>query len=355
MGREYDVRPRMISTSPRGIPKSATTKSQQSPLSYPSSAKTTTPSEMTIGSIDDLFAEGGTGGGEDTNVDADATTTIEEDLSSTPIHIECITRPYREILPPLHTSNNSGTINVDTIYMEAFALGLEGSAALPTLPRSRFIKPEADMEAAPDASTTNTWQAPPTMIKPLKEWHKVLKRNGEKSRHRYSTLTEEENFMSCQRQFVARHRMHLCEFGRIQDPILLEEMRFCKQLLREFCTAKGEHRRESFITFVLTEGSQYRTSYLLPLPPKYGNRGGYAIGHSAESSQLLAALHAVDTLCALCIPVTNDPVKYTKLTQMRRAQGRIPPAINPLPVNPLMRSPPAVSYTRLTLPTKRIV
>ena len=292
--------------------------------------------EMTIASIDDLFAEDGA-----------MPPPVTPEHEQGPLAIETAARPYGEYLPFLSSAIATTSVNTETIYMEAFSLALERASPLPSIPRSCFVKQDVDTEggAAGADDEPSLWRAPPAHIKPLKEWHKVLKRNGEKSRHRYSSLTEEESFMSQHRQFVARHRMHLCEFGKIQDPALLEEMRFCRQLLREFCAAKGEHRRDSFVTFVLTEGSQYRTSYLLPLPPRYGNRGGYAIGYTAETSQLLAALHAVDTLCALCIPITGDPAKYTKLTQIRRANGRIPPSIAAIPVNPLMRSPPAYRET----------
>ncbi|RNF27486.1 uncharacterized protein Tco025E_00288 [Trypanosoma conorhini] len=76
--------------------------------------------------------------------------------------------------------------------------------------------------------------------------------------------------------------------------------------------------------FVITRmGEQFRASTLLPVPKVFGVRGGNAVGKTMEQSMDLCALHAVDTLCALGIPLFPDPSRQRAFLEQRRRMGLV--------------------------------
>lgn len=64
-----------------------------------------------------------------------------------------------------------------------------------------------------------------------------------------------------------------------------------------------------------------RATTLTPLPRHYGVRGGQAMGRDAEEAMGLCALHALDGLCALGIPVFDQVAQQRRWEEQRRGRG----------------------------------
>nr|CCC92283.1 conserved hypothetical protein [Trypanosoma congolense IL3000] len=76
--------------------------------------------------------------------------------------------------------------------------------------------------------------------------------------------------------------------------------------------------------FIITRmGDQFRASTLLPVPKAFGIRGGNAVGKTMEQAMDLCALHAVDTLCSLGIPLFNDHQRQQAFVEERRKKGLV--------------------------------
>ncbi|ESL06781.1 hypothetical protein TRSC58_05541 [Trypanosoma rangeli SC58] len=76
--------------------------------------------------------------------------------------------------------------------------------------------------------------------------------------------------------------------------------------------------------FVITRmGEQFRASTLLPVPKAFGVRGGNAVGKTMEQAMDLCALHAVDTLCALGIPLFASSSRQQTFLEQRRRMGLV--------------------------------
>eukprot|EP00744_Colponema_vietnamica_P011772 GILI01016535.1.p1 GENE.GILI01016535.1~~GILI01016535.1.p1 ORF type:complete len:491 (-),score=80.12 GILI01016535.1:163-1635(-) len=72
-------------------------------------------------------------------------------------------------------------------------------------------------------------------------------------------------------------------------------------------------------------GDYIRASCVLPVPSQFGTRGGNAIGRSPEQAMDLCALHAIDVLCSLNIPVFRDPKEQADFVAERKRQGLMVP------------------------------
>eukprot|EP00758_Cryptobia_borreli_P001985 Tbor_TRINITY_DN2691_c0_g1::TRINITY_DN2691_c0_g1_i1::g.18020::m.18020 len=182
--------------------------------------------------------------------------------------------------------------------------------------------------------------------KPLKEWVRIQSNKGVKSRHRVSIPSEEELYLQKHRQFITKLRMHISEFGLMTDQAIFKEMHLSLKIIRKFCIDAGSVRKIPVIIF-FSEHNQYRASITLPLPSHYGDRGGYGVGITPSSAIGLAAIHAVDSLCALCIPISSnmDTSEVQELLKLRTLHRRVP-FVTDLNVSPTMRSPPG--YREIT-------
>lgn len=70
-------------------------------------------------------------------------------------------------------------------------------------------------------------------------------------------------------------------------------------------------------------GDFYRATTLTPVPLELGVRGGNAIGRSIEQAVQLCAMHAVDSLCALGIPLYTDPKEQERFIWRRKLLGLV--------------------------------
>ncbi|KAG8347589.1 hypothetical protein TRVL_01593 [Trypanosoma vivax] len=103
------------------------------------------------------------------------------------------------------------------------------------------------------------------------------------------------------------------------DPALLSEAREALESWQRD-VARNPHPDLFLITRM---GDQFRASTLLPVPRSFGIRGGNAVGKTMEQSMDLCALHAVDTLCALGIPIYLDKKKQKDFIERRRKMGLV--------------------------------
>lgn len=75
--------------------------------------------------------------------------------------------------------------------------------------------------------------------------------------------------------------------------------------------------------FLLTKmGDFYRAATLTPVPKSFGVRGGIAIARTPSLAVGLCALHAVDSLCLLGIPLFPSPEAQAAFLQRRQEMGR---------------------------------
>lgn len=78
--------------------------------------------------------------------------------------------------------------------------------------------------------------------------------------------------------------------------------------------------------YLLTKmGDFFRAATLTPVPRAFGVRGGIAVARTPAMAVSLCALHAIDSLCALGIPVCTKPAEQAAFLRRRRVMGRITP------------------------------
>ena len=70
-------------------------------------------------------------------------------------------------------------------------------------------------------------------------------------------------------------------------------------------------------------GDYVRASILLPVPRHYGTRGANAVGRTVEQAKDLCALHALDVLCALGVPILLEQSAQDELMRRRSVLGLI--------------------------------
>ncbi|CCD15449.1 unnamed protein product, partial [Trypanosoma congolense IL3000] len=154
--------------------------------------------------------------------------------------------------------------------------------------------------------------------KPLKEWHRI-----KKTRKRGAPMCLSEKVVALNRRVVADIRQHLMEVDICSEPKYKELLLLCVAAVRQFMVEQGHPYESAYVNFVYGANTQYRCSIYLPLPERYGIRGGVAIATTAENARSLSALHAIDTLCALNIPISRDEKKISKLLEKRKHLGLI--------------------------------
>ena len=185
-------------------------------------------------------------------------------------------------------------------------------------------------------------QRPP---KPLREWMESYRENrrdvSRKSllTKRVSPRTMEESFISNHHGLVGPLRIHVCDCHPDDaTPELVND-------LRQFCIDQG-HVHEN-LPMVFQYHLQWRTTFILPVPTKFGLRGSYAVTTTQEQGIRFAARHAVEILCWLGIPLYKDKEKQLQFEQQRRAQGLL---VRPrdldtgelIQADPKIRSPPSL-------------
>ncbi|ORC89700.1 uncharacterized protein TM35_000112340 [Trypanosoma theileri] len=155
--------------------------------------------------------------------------------------------------------------------------------------------------------------------KPLKHWPRI-----KKTRKRGAPLSLAEKLVALNRRVIADLRQHLVEVNICNEPQYRELFEFSQLMLRQFMVEQQHPYESAFVNYIYGE-NQFRCSIYLPLPERYGVRGGNAIGATPDTARELCALHAIDTLCALNIPVTKNKEKLKHLLDLRRRFGLILP------------------------------
>ncbi|KAH9586137.1 hypothetical protein LSM04_004483 [Trypanosoma melophagium] len=155
--------------------------------------------------------------------------------------------------------------------------------------------------------------------KPLKHWPRI-----KKTRKRGAPLSLAEKLVALNRRVIADLRQHLVEVDICNEPQYRELFEFSKLMLRQFMVEQQHPYEAAYVSYIYSD-KQFRCSIYLPLPERYGVRGGNAIGATPDSARELCALHAIDTLCALNIPVTKNKEKLKHLLDLRRQFGLILP------------------------------
>ncbi|KAG5474671.1 hypothetical protein LSCM4_03845 [Leishmania orientalis] len=199
-----------------------------------------------------------------------------------------------------------------------------------------------------------------SLPKPLKEWFRSI----EKLRARRSERSVVEKLLHLNRVVVHLSRKHLVELNIMGTPNYAELLSLACPCLRAFMVAMRHPYECAIFCYVYTKGSQYRSTVYLPLPERYGVRGGYSIASTPEYSILLCALHGIDILCALdVVPAAcMEQQRWQRMMELRESLGLVLPASYqykkslerasspeaadalgppPPPPHPRLRSPPA--------------
>lgn len=177
-------------------------------------------------------------------------------------------------------------------------------------------------------------QAAPAVPKPLKEWHLNTKR-----RYRSCPMNLSEKLLALNRVVLGHYRQHLLEVD-FSDHFYDEVIGLAEPCVRQYMLSQSHPFEAAYFTFVYQANSQYRCSVYLPLPGRYGVRGGYAIAASPKRARQLAALCAVDVLCALdAVPESClRHADWQAMLKLRKEKNLQLP--DPRTAQPHMRSPP---------------
>lgn len=189
-----------------------------------------------------------------------------------------------------------------------------------------------------------------SLPKPLKQWYRNSKR-----RARGSDRNVMEKLLMLNRYVVSTFRQHLAEVDIFNNDQYAELLELVIPCIRSFLVAQNHPYEGAYFNFVYQKDIQYRVTIYLPLPERYGIRGGYAIGTTPATATKLCALCAVDTLCSLdAIPaVCLQQPRWQRMLEVRQGLGLLCPASYRGPGQPLalpgtytpphaqLRSPPA--------------
>ncbi|KAG5500428.1 hypothetical protein JKF63_03521 [Porcisia hertigi] len=181
----------------------------------------------------------------------------------------------------------------------------------------RLIAPEPIDPATVDVKTVR-------LPKPLKEWYRSIS----KLRARRSERNVAEKLLHLNRVVVHVVRQHLVEVNIIGQPDYAELLSLARPCLRAFMVAMQHPFESAIFCYVYTKDKQYRSTVYLPLPERYGVRGGYCIAATPDASMTLCALHAIDVLCALdVVPAAcMEQPRWQRMLEVRESLGLILPA-----------------------------
>ncbi|CAJ1990248.1 hypothetical protein conserved [Leishmania donovani] len=181
----------------------------------------------------------------------------------------------------------------------------------------RLIAAEPIDPATVDVKTAN-------LPKPLKEWFRSIS----KLRARRSERNVVEKLLHLNRMVVHTFRNHLVEVDIIGSLEYKELLSLAGPCLRSFMVAAQHPYESAIFCYVYCKDSQYRSTVYLPLPERYGVRGGYSIASTPESSIILCTLHAVDVLCALDVvpEVCMKQPRWQRMMEVRESLGLIMPS-----------------------------
>ncbi|GET90021.1 hypothetical protein, conserved [Leishmania tarentolae] len=180
----------------------------------------------------------------------------------------------------------------------------------------RLIAAEPIDPATVDVKTAN-------LPKPLKEWFRSISR----LRSRRSERSVAEKLLHLNRVVAHTFRNHLVEVSMVDSPEYQELLSLAGPCLRSFMVAVKHPYENAVFCYVYCKDFQYRSTVYLPLPERYGVRGGYSIASTPELSIALCGLHAVDVLCALDVvpAVCMEQPRWQRMMEVRESLGLIMP------------------------------
>ncbi|KAG5482050.1 hypothetical protein LSCM1_05765 [Leishmania martiniquensis] len=100
---------------------------------------------------------------------------------------------------------------------------------------------------------------------------------------------------------------------------LLEE---AERILEEW-QAHVAKSRFTHLFVLLDMESAFQATTVLPVPRQFGIRGGLGVGKTRKMAVQVCSLHALDTLCALGVPLCVDPEQERQYLQHRAALGMV--------------------------------
>ncbi|KAG5504267.1 hypothetical protein JIQ42_06099 [Leishmania sp. Namibia] len=100
---------------------------------------------------------------------------------------------------------------------------------------------------------------------------------------------------------------------------LLEE---AEQMLEEW-QARVAKSRFTRLFVLLDLENAFQATTVLPVPRQFGIRGGLGVGKTRKMAVQVCSLQALDTLCALGVPLCADPERERQYLQRRAALGMV--------------------------------
>lgn len=212
-----------------------------------------------------------------------------------------------------------------------------------------------------DPSTVNAQTA--SLPKPMKEWFRPSK-----VRARRSEMNVSEKLLLLNRVVVHNFRKHFLECDLFATDRYSEIFTLSEACLRSFMVAMHHPFEAAYFTLIYHTDAQFRTTIYLPLPERFGVRGGFSIATTPRNSVSLCALNAIDVLCSLdAIPAAcMVQPRWQRMLELRESLGLLLPpsylyrmrlqrcttdaardALGPPPPlpDPMLRSPPAYRET----------
>ncbi|CUF12204.1 Hypothetical protein, putative, partial [Bodo saltans] len=173
-----------------------------------------------------------------------------------------------------------------------------------------------------------------TLQRPLKSYPRrndvAVHSTHNKIARKKEALSMHGILLQLNRAIINSQRIHVLEvdFDDHQDWLIEAEEDLRNYFIEQNKARQFKNKRRSsgilpleaelcFVNFTYTEDSQYRCSVFLPVPKEFGIRGGYAIGVSAAGARRLCAFHALDVLCAIGVPVYQDPQRQATFLAKR--------------------------------------
>ncbi|KPI84885.1 putative RNA editing associated helicase 2 [Leptomonas seymouri] len=145
---------------------------------------------------------------------------------------------------------------------------------------------------------------------------------------------------SAEEEYFHRHNIVTEQTGTFIETTVAESTAVA--VLSRFLEAHNAPRAAAAFLRTPVAG-RFKSTVLLPLPDSYGIRGGVGIATSVQDADTLAAMHALDVLCMLDIPVTvgdSDLAARTDAAWKAARREHIPDV--PPPVSDITTpSPPA--------------
>ncbi|KPI85554.1 hypothetical protein ABL78_5383 [Leptomonas seymouri] len=143
--------------------------------------------------------------------------------------------------------------------------------------------------------------------------------SADASSQQRSRRTESEHIIATHNFLTAQSEDNI----EVNPPSELLEEAYA--MLREWQVHVARSRYTNLYVLFDMGSNLFRATTITPVPACFGVRGGSAMALSHEKAMQLCALHAMDTLCALGVPLCVDAVQERRYLQRRAALGQVLP------------------------------